>query len=357
MKIFVQRSDEYVRQQTIALGENAPKTVVKDVAPSSLNEASRRLIVDVYGEYPASLCPRFSLKDGKYVVSNEVGYSKFSGPVEFAADADIDGVTPELVDKLLADAVVEAERRTAKYAEYLSELRQTQDAAIAAFLAADPRSSAAGGGPGDTLHSVRLLTADGVGGIDIGADHPRWKELVDAITHDKEEAARVRKAEVDADLQRQREEEKRKEEELAAWVAEFGTESQKARLARKMLPQSEILAARRDQVFAPLAPMPRYAKITLSEVLDSYAAAGHEFFDGGTLSCTVEDITEASAEMFQVLLNIEEALPSAVVKLRRHRCVLEESSREQDQESEVVRTSALVTVTVGSYTFSREYAV
>jgi hypothetical protein len=59
-----------------------------------------------------------------------------------------------------------------------------------------------------------------------------------------------------------------RDEILRRAVMERGTDGQRKRLHRGLLPEDEMLALYRDQVFAPLEPFARYERITKAEIAD-----------------------------------------------------------------------------------------
>ena len=142
-----------------------------------------------------------------------------------------------------------------------------------------------------------------------------------------------------------------KRAQVDEWIAAKGTASQRERYARGLLDIAEIVDAMRDEAFRPLSGMPRYTKITKDDLEDSYG------FDGGALSCRVDDAETATEEEFQVLCGVEVALPGAKVTLQVHRCVFYDTTPDDDDEHAVERHSLKVEVEVGAYTFSRLYAV
>ena len=181
----------------------------------------------------------------------------------------------------------------------------------------------------------------------IDADDPRWIAL------------RERTLRVLADREREKEEAERVAAEAAAarseflreWIAQHGTEGQIARQAEGLLSEDEAIKSLRDDVFAPLSDRERYKRITRSDfcLCDCYEAEACVF------SVEVEDAKTLTDHQYGQLLSIRSAIrsayPSAAVIARRHVATTDEC----DQRFE--RFSALVNVTLGPVSVSREYAL
>lgn len=166
------------------------------------------------------------------------------------------------------------------------------------------------------------------------------------------EAARLEKCAEEESAKREAEKdlEAKRSAQYAEWVATYGTISEKARYARRLLSREAILSGMREQAFSPLAGLARYEKITLDDVLESYGV------DDGDLSCASYDADSASDDQFGLLQDVERLMKGATCTLRGHRCVLASSSSEEDDAHAVVRMSIHVSAVVGYLTFSREYA-
>lgn len=187
------------------------------------------------------------------------------------------------------------------------------------------------------------------------ADHPREAEIIERRDRLAAEAQRRNTEAEAASAERARQHETtvaaakaRRASQLAAWLAQHGTDSQRRRAARKMLPEEEIMTAIRDAAFAPLARLARYKRLTAEAVTSECDNDG-----GGEVEFSADDATEASDAEFARLEEVEAAAKDAGLeaecKLRRHvgRC----------GDCEVQRASILVTATVGELTLSREFAV
>lgn len=144
----------------------------------------------------------------------------------------------------------------------------------------------------------------------------------------------------------------RKAGQIAAWVAEKGTENQKSRFADGYLPEEEILDSMREEAFAPLAiagMWERYKKLRKSDV-----CAGIEYEEGGyhdEVEFEVEDAATMSAEEYERLLQARALMPHAGITVRRHTATCGTC------DTEVTRSGLMVRVRVGKLSFSREYAL
>jgi hypothetical protein len=139
--------------------------------------------------------------------------------------------------------------------------------------------------------------------------------------------------------------------QLAEWVEVHGTENQKKRFAKDLLPKEEILADMRNYAFASLDTFGRYRRLTRGDVLD---VVGEEYDTEEDVSFSTSDATEASAEEFEALEAIESTIgkvyPEAQVKLIDHR-------GETERSNEIaVRKAIQVTIPFGDFEFTREYA-
>ena len=144
---------------------------------------------------------------------------------------------------------------------------------------------------------------------------------------------------------------------IAEWVEAHGTENQKARLADGLLPESEIVDAIRDEVFAPMDSMyaghygevgGRYEKMKSSDVCTC-----ESYYDEGTCHVvfSVEDATELTAEQYEVIVAARKAMPKATIKARVH------IGSGDECESVEKRYSLHVKVDYHGIPLSREYAL
>ena len=148
---------------------------------------------------------------------------------------------------------------------------------------------------------------------------------------------------------------RRKKEQLAKWVARYGTSEQKKRMAQNLLPDEEILDAIREQAFSPLDDVPRYERITKKELAKVVRDAGRADLVGSKVEFVVRPAQTASKEEFAFKELLREKLPDAEVVLRDHLAYYADASDEDDPE--VRRKSAYVKLRIGELTVTREYAV
>lgn len=168
------------------------------------------------------------------------------------------------------------------------------------------------------------------------------KKVSKRLNEIRENNKRIRQEQKEAEELKKLETEGRRTNQLKTWVSEHGTNNQKRRFERNMLPEDEILQGIRDQVFEPLNDYPRYSKITKSEV---------DSDNPDDVMFSVNPITELDAETFDKLEEFENLMPEAKCELFRH------VGTSGDEDSAIVRNSIKVTVTVGELTLSREYAL
>jgi len=140
--------------------------------------------------------------------------------------------------------------------------------------------------------------------------------------------------------------EQRKVNQIKAWVEANGTENQKLRYKDGFLPDQEIIDAIRAEVYAPLDVFNRYKKLTKSDVCE-----GEDEYDRHDVSFDVEDAEHLSADQYDALLKIKEAIPTATIEPRIH------TAKCDDCETEVTRIGFMVRLTVGDFEFSREYGM
>lgn len=136
----------------------------------------------------------------------------------------------------------------------------------------------------------------------------------------------------------------KKKEQIVAWVAEKGTESQKARLAENLLPEKEIIDAIRDEAYRPLDNYERYEKIITSDVCDCE-------YDYCNVEFDANNKHEATENEFDLMQEFKKLMPGSTVTIREHK------GESECCEKTVTRTGIMVKVTVRTFNFSREYAI
>lgn len=135
-----------------------------------------------------------------------------------------------------------------------------------------------------------------------------------------------------------------KEKQIKEWVSCQGSANQQERFAAGLLPLEEVADAIRDEAFAPLNHLDRYQKITASEVCTCE-------YETCNLSCEVyeEPLTEHEWDTLKMMRELMGE--NATVAIKTHSCTTDEC------DNTIERSAAHVSVTVGAFTFSRQYAV
>ena len=142
-----------------------------------------------------------------------------------------------------------------------------------------------------------------------------------------------------------RERDERAAVQVAKWVGEYGTTSQRERLAENMLPEDEIGLAMQAQVFTPMADWPVYQTIPEGEAcVCQYPEDRNVVYDDYKVA------TKVTAEMYEQLKDIRQRIPNAVITATSHNASCTTC------EAGVTRTGFEISVTVGEFTFVREFA-
>lgn len=151
----------------------------------------------------------------------------------------------------------------------------------------------------------------------------------------------------------------RRADQISGWVAQNATIMQKKRFAAGLLPEEEILKGMRNGVFAPLDNLPRYKKITKSELTASIdQSLDHIYGYDLPVEFAVSEPTSVTDEQFAMFEMIKERLSQSQnvkISLKEHVAYYEDYKGANDPE--VRRLSAHVEVKVGEITFAREYAI
>lgn len=196
------------------------------------------------------------------------------------------------------------------------------------------------------------------GDLDLARSHTDvWSEIKRALAEQLEQSRALIEAEqcaidnaaVEAEAAAREEEAKAlalRTEQIAAWVRDNGNENQQARFKRNLLPEDEVIDAIREQAYADLESFPRYRKIRGNELPHT-----DECYQEYALDCATDDATALTAAEFEVGQRIEAVCPGAVFEYVAHRCTCEHC------EATLERRSLRVKITVGVFTFTREYAL
>ena len=171
-----------------------------------------------------------------------------------------------------------------------------------------------------------------------------WYTL-DAKVNDAKNS-RLKKERIEAIRKDKEAKEQRKADQIKAWVEVNGTENQKLRQKDGFLPDQEIIDEIRAEAYAPLDSFKRYDKLTKSD-----ACEGDDEYGRHEVDFDVEDAEHLSANEYDWLIKIKEAVPNATIEPRIH------TAKCDDCETEVTRIGFMVRITVGDFEFSREYGL
>jgi hypothetical protein len=147
-----------------------------------------------------------------------------------------------------------------------------------------------------------------------------------------------------------------KQRAIAAWIAERGSDDQRARHAAGLLPASEVIDALTDEAFAELAGRPRYAldgAAQLQEHLRRVTGRSDLAVAPADLQVMGTPATVATADQWAVVRELQDTMPDAEVVLRQHRL----SWRRESALPSLTVYGVLVTRKVGPFTLRREFAV
>ncbi len=143
---------------------------------------------------------------------------------------------------------------------------------------------------------------------------------------------------------------------IAEWVAQHGSEEQRARQAAGVLPMAEVVEALTDLAFAPLGDRPRYTRDgvdRLREQLALFPEHAGKPVTPADLVVSSENARMASGEQWAHAQECQARIPEATVTLRSHRIAFKQDSR----VPAIVMSGVLVTLKNGPFTLRREYAV
>ena len=140
---------------------------------------------------------------------------------------------------------------------------------------------------------------------------------------------------------------------VSDWIALYGTDDQKERLDAGLLPKSEYLTDMENQVFGPLSEkFQSYEKITATEVRE---AQPDEDDCDDTEPCDFRVVKPQSIDSctWKAFKAIHAALPTGgQAKIREHQA----ERRSYGEGSGVIRYGVQVKLTLGPFTFTREFA-
>lgn len=226
--------------------------------------------------------------------------------------------------------------------------------AAGAFIA-DP-SARAVAHPPPTARACVLVTPNGRFRFDVRSDVGLAKD-VPAEAHRRfrsDQRTRAEKNRLDRVAQLAVHEEKKRF--IAAWIAEHGTDEQRARQAAGVLPIPEAVECLTDDVFAALASKPRYLHDGVERLLQAMPPALRAEASGihrSQVRVQSGAARTATAEQFVLTREIESVVPNATVVLRRHRITL---SRPGLTAPTATAFGVLVSLKLGGLLLRREYA-
>lgn len=157
-----------------------------------------------------------------------------------------------------------------------------------------------------------------------------------------------------AEAERQAENERRqaaKEAQITQWVAEYGTQNQQERYAAGLLPAREIDQAMEARAFAPAADLVAFRRIEADDITHDDGCASEWNDDAWEMKCASEDAETCTAEEFEALKRVRALFPEGTATIKRHTC----SCSKCDGTAE--RSGIYVKLTVGAFTFNREFAL
>jgi hypothetical protein len=141
-----------------------------------------------------------------------------------------------------------------------------------------------------------------------------------------------------------------KRRQISIWIDEKGTEDQKKRHAKLLLPIAEIMDAMHEEAFSPLGDLPHFTRLTHKDI----ECRCEEQDDKSAVFAVGIDLT-ATAEEFDRMEQIQSILPDAKLTLKCYKGWCDRCAG--DYNGFVEWRSIHVSVPVGAFIFCREYAV
>jgi hypothetical protein len=258
-------------------------------------------------------------------------------------------------EKISSDALKAKEIERAKLAANIEK----QNEAVARFLA-DPTKLITGNYPNaEKLDEPNYY----IGGTRINKENytdqpacPRWSEFI-AEAQRRRDVARaewlVKQAET-ARLKTEKEaKEAAKQEFIIAWIAEYGSESQKARSAESLLCRDEAIKAMADFTFARL-DTPGVAIAFASYLRPDPKCSCEDCHDDCEIKYSVADECDCLSESeYSSLQTLKIEMPDAKFVLRT-RSAIHDCDHSPNCGSGHIHT-CMVKQTVGPFTLQREY--
>lgn len=142
--------------------------------------------------------------------------------------------------------------------------------------------------------------------------------------------------------------ENQKKQQIADWVAEFGTQNQKERFEANLFPREEAVEAMKNYTFASLdANFPPYQRIESKEI-PCECEYSDESCEIDFETETLETVTETQWELMK---KIKEIVPEADVAIRKH------VGKRSECYKTLTRLGLYVKIQNGGFLFNKEYAV
>lgn len=308
-------------------------STIIEADPSQLTPAQREELLR---------CPSV---EAPYDLARQFGGATCFSPYSLPADSSGRRLPlPPVADASMASLALLLDARPAAIEAAQAEKAAALERAIQAALDTPPE---------EWVRADGSVSVPGIGYRDEQAAHAdpriqdRLREVAPLAAARKAEiqaAAERAKARQAAEEQARQAAEARREQQIADWVAEFGTPSQRKRFQADLLPEKEVIDGMRAAAFAPIEHLPRYKKITAAEVIES---DGYD--DDAEVKFRVFDLEEATEEEFEMMERVSDLLPAAQMTLREH--------VGSSADAEIRRRSLKVTLRVGEFEFSRELAV
>ena len=302
--------------------------------------------VDKQGIARLKLRPRFERNDERALV-------RIDAPPVYDAPPTLDELYRAAAKNHELEAAYYAER-AAQRAKRTDDDRSRRESMAEAFLADKGQRAVAH--PPPSPKRCYLTTDRGRLLFDVATDQGLAKEV-------PPEAHRRFRADLRAKEERDRQERaaqlglhEEKKRFVAEWVAENGTDEQKARHAAGVLPMAEAIEGITDQIFAVNGRLPIYRRDgadRLQQFIRERTGADDAVVGPSDVVVRSNHAVKATAEQWAVVQELTNLVPNANVVLRQH--VL---SSKRDQESPPLTVfGVLVTKRHGPLVLRREYVV